>query len=291
MVSRMRGLVIGLLLAVLAGTGAAAAVREPVLRHDAETRCLAWIAYAEAAGEGPSGLAAVIQVVRNRMADQRFPDTACAVARQPGQFQPVGERPRLRDALADPMAADLEGPLGGRVDREVLDQAFLLAMLSRRRSRLLDPTKGALYFVNPALMDVDKCPWFAGLKRTTAIGGHIFMTHYEDGEIRRGPALDCARAGQGVAVALAGPEPKPRRLDRSSRLAPRDITSLMRLHLVRGADGRLVARFTPAAPEPITTARPPTAAPSSAQRAAPVARTRVDTPGRSDYLPRTAKGT
>jgi len=213
------------------------------------------------------------------------------VARQPGQFQPVGERPRLRDALADPMAADLEGPFGGRVDREILDQALLLAMLSRRRSRLLDPTRGALYFVNPALMDADKCPWFAGLKRTTAIGGHVFMTHYGEGETRRGPALDCSRAGQGAAVALAGPEPKPRRLDRSSRLAPRDITSLMRLHLVRGADGRLVARFNPAAAAPITTARPPDPTRGAAQRAAPSARTRVDTSGRSDYLPRTAKGT
>ena len=41
-----------------------------------------------------------------------------------------------------------------------------------------DPTGGAVYFVNPRLMDPGKCPWFASLKRTASIGQHVFMADY-----------------------------------------------------------------------------------------------------------------
>ena len=57
------------------------------------------IAYAEAAGEGTAGMLAVMKVVHNRIAAPGFADDACAVALEPGQFQPVGERPALRRAL------------------------------------------------------------------------------------------------------------------------------------------------------------------------------------------------
>ena len=40
----------------------------------------------EAAGEGPEGMAAVALVIRNRMADSRYPDTPGGVSLQPGQF-------------------------------------------------------------------------------------------------------------------------------------------------------------------------------------------------------------
>ena len=49
-------------------------------------------------------------------------------------------------------------------------------------------------------MNPELCPWFAGLKRTTAIGGHVFMTHYRDGEPVGPPALDCSRAGVGLGA-------------------------------------------------------------------------------------------
>jgi len=44
-----------------------------------QRQCLALIAYAEAAAEGAKGMAAVIQVVRNRTRHDAFPDDACAV--------------------------------------------------------------------------------------------------------------------------------------------------------------------------------------------------------------------
>ena len=69
---------------------------------DRERRCLAMIAYADAATDGPAGMLAVMKVVHNRIADPRFADDACAVALEPGQFQPVGEQPALRRALREP---------------------------------------------------------------------------------------------------------------------------------------------------------------------------------------------
>ena len=82
--------------AILGGPAGAAEAQ------DRERRCLTMIAYAEAGGEGSAGMLAVMKVVRNRIADPSFADDACSVALEPGQFQPVAERPALRRALASP---------------------------------------------------------------------------------------------------------------------------------------------------------------------------------------------
>ncbi len=180
------------LLAGLLGAGGAAAAAD-ASRLDREARCLAMIAFAEAAGEGRAGMAAVIRVVRNRTAHSSFPGDACAVALQDRQFQPVAESPALKRALADPSSVDIDKFFGNsRGDRAAMAMARKLAA----GNAPYDPTGGALYFVNPRFMDPRHCPWFAKLKRTTEIGGHVFMTHYGDGEERAGPALDCATAGR-----------------------------------------------------------------------------------------------
>lgn len=157
-------------------------------------RCLALIAYAEAAGEGDDGMAAVIRVVQNRAKDPRFPAGACEVVAQKGQFQPVSMSPAIAAAVADP---ELDIARALRVDspgeRAVLARAHDLAVAAA----LDDPTGGALFFVNPYVMDPANCPWFARLKRTASIGAHVFMTHYGEGEVRGGPSIDCATAGAG----------------------------------------------------------------------------------------------
>ena len=156
--------------------------------------CLAMIAYAEAAGEGDAGMAAVIQVVHNRVADARFPGSACAVIAQPGQFQPVSMSPRLAAALLDRNVDPASAlHVDSAPERVRLDRAL---ELSGRRGGI-DPTDGAIYFVNPAIMDPARCSWFSALRRTKAIGAHVFLTHYRDGEARQGPAIDCAAAGSG----------------------------------------------------------------------------------------------
>ena len=160
-----------------------------------EARCLALVAYAEAAVDGLPGMAAVIRVVRNRMADPRFPNDACAVILQVAQFQPIAQSELLRKVARDPEAYSIPQMLGLRTpaSRRLLTEAHRLAKAPPAAS---DPTGGALYFVNPDYMDPERCPWFAGLKRTAVIGGHVFMTEYRPGEAPGPPALDCATAGR-----------------------------------------------------------------------------------------------
>lgn len=175
---------------------------------DAANRCLAAVGYAEAAAEGIPGMAAVIRVVHNRVHDPRFPGHPCKVVAHGGQFQAIEERPALKAAVRSPARLNLPRLLAVNTpfERMILGQAQRLAV-DAKIARGPDPTRGALYFVNPYMMDPSRCPWFAKLKRTAVIGNHVFMTHYKPGEKRRGPALDCRKVGQGWA-AKYGPAAK-----------------------------------------------------------------------------------
>jgi hypothetical protein len=190
-----RPLVTLVLLGALAAAPAGAAA-EPLSGR--AVRCLALVAFTEAAVDGREGMAAVIRVVRNRMADPRFPSDACAVVAQVAQFQPIAQSAVLRQVVRDlegysiPRVLGLRSPAARRL--LVLAHELARAPMVRR-----DPTGGALYFVNPDLMEPERCPWFAALKRTAAIGRHVFMTHYRAGEPAGPPALDCATAGAGRA--------------------------------------------------------------------------------------------
>jgi hypothetical protein len=189
-------------LLTLAGLAPADAEAAPL---PPEKRCLALVAYAEAVSEGQKGMAAVIRVMHNRIRDGRFPKTACAVARQRGQFQAVEESARYKAALRAPHRMNLARTLNARTsfERMMLQQASRLAV-DGKLARGRDMTGGALYFVNPYMMDPGRCAWFAKLKRTAAIGQHVFMTHYKKGERRRGPALDCRKVGEGWIAARKG---------------------------------------------------------------------------------------
>ena len=156
-----------------------------------EARCLALVAYTEAAVDGLPGMAAVIRVVRNRMADPRFPDDACAVILQVAQFQPIAQSALLQKVARDPEGYSIPQMLGLRAagSRRLLAEAHRLA---RAPPTGPDPTGGALFFVNPDLMDPARCPWFAGLKRTAVIGSHIFLTDRAPDEPAGSPALDCS---------------------------------------------------------------------------------------------------
>lgn len=168
-----------------------------------EVRCIAMIAYAEAAVDGIAGMTAVIRVVRNRAADPRFPRDACAVVAQAGQFQPVTESAALRAAARDPEGYSIPKVLGVRSPgaRHLLATAHRLARAPQSGP---DPTGGALFFVNPDLMDPARCPWFADLRRTARIGSHVFMT--DQGATGPEPALDCTEAGSGRPGAGDVPE-------------------------------------------------------------------------------------
>src|SRR4051812_5949380 len=177
-----------------------------------EARCLALVAYTEAAVDGVPGMTAVIRVVRNRMADLRFPDDACAVIAQVAQFQPIAQSEVLQKVAADPEGYSIPQVLGLRSPqaRRPLATAHHLA---RAAPAAPAPTGGALYFVNPDYMNAELCPWFADLRRTAVIGAHVFMTHYQPGEPQGPPALDCRKAG----VSLRSPPRLRRALVRRAR--------------------------------------------------------------------------
>ena len=126
-------------LPILGGPAGAAEAR------DRERRCLTMIAYAEAGGEGSAGMLAVMKVVRNRIADLSFADDACLVALEPGQFQPVAERPALRRALASPFELSLTEVLkaSSAESRLRLIEAWRLAGAAATWPAH-DPTGGAL---------------------------------------------------------------------------------------------------------------------------------------------------
>ncbi len=192
----LRAHLIAALLGVTAGLAAPAPAEADTLGPG--SRCLALVGYAEAVSEGNEGMAAVMRVVHNRIRDGRFPGNACAVVRQGGQFQAIEESRRIKTALKAPHRMSLEKTLNTRTSftKMMLGQARRLAV-DPQVARGKDPTSGALYFVNPHMMDPSRCPWFAKLKRTTRIGSHVFMTHYKKGEKRQGLALDCRTAGKG----------------------------------------------------------------------------------------------
>ena len=149
------------------------------------------------------------------MADPGFPDDACAVVAQVAQFQPVAQSAVLQKVVRDP-GYDIPRVVGARSPRA---RRLLLEALRLRTSRCARPTRrGCPLFVDPALMDAGRCPWFAALRRTARIGGHVFLAEYRPGEARGGPALDCAAAGVGrPAIRRGGPSRRRRRDRRRSR--------------------------------------------------------------------------
>ncbi|SNB67613.1 Cell Wall Hydrolase [Arboricoccus pini] len=174
-----------------------------------QVRCMALVAYAEAAIDGTKGMDAVVRVIRNRMKSASFPSDACKVVLQPNQFQPVSQNASLREVLADPEAYPYSAAFGS-IDPDRMSAAVTTASAALAGVKVKDPTVGALFFVNPFFMDADKCPWFAGLKKTAEIGGHVFMTEYASNEKHADPAIDCSVAGTGKMAANGIGQPLPR---------------------------------------------------------------------------------
>ena len=111
--------------------------------------------YWEARGEGRTGMLAVGSVVLNRVADDRFPDTACGVVYQGGETPPCqfswwcdGKSDRPTHQAAWNASRKLAGDL-----------------LAERPG---DPTHGALFFHNTSI----DSPWRR--QRTARIGNHVF---------------------------------------------------------------------------------------------------------------------
>ena len=114
----------------------------------AEVQCIQTMLHHEARAEPIQGRVAVIQVVLNRMKDSRFPDTACGVIHQKGQFSWVGKGYTIQEkSLYESNKAVVRDVLAGKYK---------------------DPTGGAIFF-NSNHRSPTKTA-----KLTVRIGGHSF---------------------------------------------------------------------------------------------------------------------
>ena len=130
-----------------------------------ELTCLALNIYFEALSEPVVGQRAVAHVVMNRVADRRFPATACQVIRQ------GGEQARYR--------CQFSWWCDGRSDRPRNRKLWQLAKVLAQEvywGRSKDPTSGALWYhadyVNPY--------WGKVFKKGPKIGQHIFYVADQD---------------------------------------------------------------------------------------------------------------
>ena len=109
---------------------------------------LSRIIYAEANGQPFDGMIGVGNVVLNRVASPRFPDTVEAVVFEPGQFTPVDNGSIYNNPSSDAI----------RAAQMCLDG--------------VNTVGNSLFFLNPSIADAS---WFnSALAYVTTIGGHAF---------------------------------------------------------------------------------------------------------------------
>lgn len=120
--------------------------------RDAEWRCMAIALYFEARGEPVKGQFAVAEVILNRVADPRYPDTVCAVVNQTCQFSFTcdGQPERIREPEAFARVGKVADLMMGGVPRRLTD--------------------GATHFHARSV----RPDWSRRLPKTTQIGDHVF---------------------------------------------------------------------------------------------------------------------
>jgi hypothetical protein len=136
-------------------------LRNVALRSPTEQEtCLATAIYHEARGETLKGQFAVAEVILNRVASRRFPNTICEVVYQ-------GVRPGQRGGCQFSFACDGKS--------EALHNRAAATLASRIAQVMADGghrglTGGALYFHTTAVEPV----WSRRMTQTTQIGAHLF---------------------------------------------------------------------------------------------------------------------
>jgi N-acetylmuramoyl-L-alanine amidase len=129
-----------------AGTDCAAVVHQyqtaiayvaPIVNTSDARDAIARVAYAEAGNQGDSGLAGVVYAILNRILDGGFGAGVSSILDAPGQFEPVTKARGWRNL-----------PARSPVEQAHIDTILNLAL----DGRLPDPTNGARYFQNPAVV-------------------------------------------------------------------------------------------------------------------------------------------
>lgn len=135
--------------------------------------CLFNLLWYEAAGEPAAGIAAVAEVVMNRVMHPKYPDTVCKVALQPKQFSAFNNN--ASKAFKSPVKR-LDTPAGRviakLVDKHVVGASSWLPAGAIKQSIVVD-SKLVLYYhtkhVNPV--------WNRKLKLVKQVGNHKFWAY------------------------------------------------------------------------------------------------------------------
>jgi spore germination cell wall hydrolase CwlJ-like protein len=126
---------------------------------DDQLFCLAQAIYFEAGAEPMAGQQAVGAVILNRVRDGRFPKSVCGVVKEGGEGPPGScQFSWFCDGKPDDVGDGERWRVAQQAAADVLQAGFD------------DPTDGALFFHNRTV----KPAWSRKLKRTAAIGGHLF---------------------------------------------------------------------------------------------------------------------
>jgi spore germination cell wall hydrolase CwlJ-like protein len=123
---------------------------------DAEQDCLASAVYFEARGEPIEGQLAVADVVLNRVASERYPDTICEVVEQPWQFSFVNATGRIPEANRS---------------SEAWEKAVAIARIAQARAAR--EVQGDVLWYHA---DYVSPSWGRRLARQEKIGLHIFYS-------------------------------------------------------------------------------------------------------------------
>lgn len=121
-----------------------------------ELACMTEAVFFETSNRPRHEKAAVANVILNRWRSSKFPSDICAITYQKGQFsyQRPGKNKFVTKQQGDNIAESAE------------------VALEALSGRLLDNTKGSMYFLNPAI--AANLSWLQGLKRQKVIGPHHF---------------------------------------------------------------------------------------------------------------------
>jgi Cell Wall Hydrolase len=142
-------------------------------------RCLAFVAWAEARGDGVAGMRAVVAAVMNRSRSPAYPAHPCEIIGQAGAFEPVGKDGYRATALALRRRALAPFPRPpNMLDAAALQMARLLVWNLARRAEHPDPTGGATHFLAPEVLRARGQPlprWARTYERTARVGGHDFF--------------------------------------------------------------------------------------------------------------------
>ncbi|MEM6309865.1 MAG: cell wall hydrolase [Pseudomonadota bacterium] len=134
---------------------------QPRARGDDDWACLSEALYFEARGESVRGQFAVAEVIMNRVASARFPNSVCGVIRQGTGKKFQCQFTYTCDGRAEVVSEKLAFSRVQKVARLTLD------------GRIAPLTNGATHYHTTAV----KPRWARVYKRTAKIGVHIFYRH------------------------------------------------------------------------------------------------------------------